>query len=213
MRKLTAYITLFCCICFSSLLHANNIGANDLGKWGHVYPIIEQDLLAMIKQKLLRMQKDGSLDRLNRKMQSKLTASVNRPKPVSHIGITQERRSWLYDPSIKSTTELKDHLGRVFVNKGTVVNPLDYVSLSKTLLFINADIKEQLDWALEIDKRSQNPVVIIFTSGEVFPLMKQHQKRFYFDQHGTITKKLNIQHVPAFVIQEGKKLRITEEVI
>jgi conjugal transfer pilus assembly protein TraW len=43
--------------------------------------------------------------------------------------------------------------------------------------------------------------------------MKAEQRRFYFDQSGTLTTKLGIHAVPAVVEQRGRILAIREMVV
>ena len=54
---------------------------------------------------------------------------------------------------------------------------------------------------------------IIMVKGSPFDLMKAKQRRFYFDQKGTLTAKFDIRHTPASVRQEGTMLRVQEIVL
>jgi conjugal transfer pilus assembly protein TraW len=67
-----------------------------------------------------------------------------------------------------------------------MINPLDYVTLSKELLFVDGRDVEQVAWALTFER----------------PL--------YFDQKGLLTRRFQIAAVPASVTQEGRRLRIRE---
>jgi conjugal transfer pilus assembly protein TraW len=43
--------------------------------------------------------------------------------------------------------------------------------------------------------------------------MKANQRRFYFDQAGSLTAKFGIEHTPASVEQKGKILIVTEDAL
>jgi conjugal transfer pilus assembly protein TraW len=50
----------------------------------------------------------------------------------------------------------------------------------------------------------------ILVNGGPMDLMRRWKKRVYFDQGGSMVKRLGIENVPALVTQDGKRLRIDE---
>ena len=52
---------------------------------------------------------------------------------------------------------------------------------------------------------------LILVGGAPLELMKARQRRFYFDQGGTLVKHFGIRAVPATVEQQGRALIITEQ--
>jgi len=178
----------------------------DFGVVGTTFEIKEEDLLEVIEKKLQQMSVDGSLETHQKQMADKAQEKIKRPNPVEGIQHTTKPRSFLYDPSLTVPYDLKDHEGRVFHAKGTKVNPLDFKSLSKPLLFIDGDEKAQVEWAMEQEPLAQ----IILTGGSPFELMEKLDRPIYFDQGGTLTKKLGIVQVPARVTQQDKTLLIEE---
>ena len=99
----------------------------------------------------------------------------------------------------------------VVVAKGTRVNPLHHQSFKQDLIFIDADIQSQLDWALE-ENRNTNAMIIL-VKGSILQIMRDYKVRIYFDQNGFLLKSFNIEAVPARVSQEGDLLKIEELVI
>ena len=120
-------------------------------------------------------------------------------------------RSWIYDPTITVGQDLRDARGVVLVAAGTRVNPLDTVGLRQRLIFLNADDPAQLKWALA--NSTQLDAKLMLVGGSPFASMKSAQRRFFFDQSGTLTTKLGIRAVPAVVEQAGRQLRIREIVL
>lgn len=178
----------------------------DYGVVGATFEIIEEDLLEVIGQNLRKLNEDGSLQKHQQKIALEVQEKIKRPKAVEGIQHTKEPRSFTYDPSITVPYDLKDHQGKIFHAKGTKVNPLDSQSLSKPLVFIDGDDGSQVEWAMTQQPTSQ----IILTKGSPFELMEKIDRPVYFDQEGTLAKKLGIQQVPARVTQQDKYLLIEE---
>jgi conjugal transfer pilus assembly protein TraW len=93
---------------------------------------------------------------------------------------------------------------------GTRVNPLDTVSLSRPLLFIDARDTAQLDRAQRLLASARARVKLILTGGSYLDLMRRWKLAVFYDQQGHLTTQLGIRHVPALVTQDGKRLRIDE---
>ena len=188
----------------------------DLGTHGTTYEIQEQDLIEYIKSKLKTMEESGELQKKQEEMQKQTKERAMRPKPVEGITNAKEYREYTYDPTFILDEDIKDSTGKILFVKGTKVNPLDTLPFTKTLIFLNGDDEEQVNWGVEQYKKMQDDskkgenVKLILTNGSPIELMEKYKIRFYFDQSGYLTKKLNIKHVPAIMKQEGKGLLIKE---
>jgi conjugal transfer pilus assembly protein TraW len=190
---------------------AASADAKNYGQHGAVFPVIEDDLLLTIQSKLLAMQASGALDRANRQLAARTEAHVRRPPRVPGIVAAIAARRWSFDPTITVKKDLRDGQGRVVVPAGTRVNPLDTVPLRQKLVFLDGDDATQIAWA-----RTHTTAVdakLILVGGSPFDLMKAEQRRFYFDQSGTLTRHFGIRAVPALVEQAGRALRVTEFLI
>lgn len=187
---------------------ASSLGAADYGQMGEAFPIIEDDLLAVIEAKLRHLEATGGIEALQRQMQQQALASVRRPKPVSGIGPTISRREWLFDPSMVVEDDIRDQKGNLIAARGQRVNPLAFVELRQALVFVNGDSPLEVDWA--VANYTATNAKIVFVGGSPFDLMKPYQRRFYFDQGGTLTSKFGIAHTPAVVAAAGENLRVTE---
>ena len=187
---------------------AAHLQAADHGQMGETFPIIETDLLTTIETRLKTLEANGGIERMQRQMQEQAVASVRRPKPVDGMTPATARREWLFDPSIVTEDDIVDAKGNLIAARGTRVNPLDMVQLSQALVFIDGDNPAELAWAVKTwsDARAK----IIFVSGSPFDAMKPWQRRFFFDQGGTLTGKFGIRHTPAVVSAAGSNLKISE---
>lgn len=195
---------------FAVLSLSSAAAAQDLGVIGPVYPIAEPSLLEVILTKLREAGANGALARLQREAQAKVTRATQEPAPVAGITKTARARSFYYDPSIVVPYAITDADRRVIAVPGTKLNPLDTVSLSRELLFIDARDAAQVARAAQLLEERGGKLKVILTGGSYLELMRRWKRPVYFDQRGVLTEKLGIRHVPAIVSQEGKRLRIDE---
>ena len=184
--------------------------AQDLGVVGPVYPIAEPNLLELIVAKLREADTTGRLAMLQQNARANVTRAIEQPAPIGNVTKTVKPRNFYYDPSIVIPYAITDAEGKVIVAPGTKVNPLDTVSLSKQLLFIDARDAWQVGRAKAILEERQGKVKLILTGGSYLDLMRRWKRPVFYDQQGQLTEKLGIRHVPALVSQEGKRLRIDE---
>lgn len=180
--------------------------AKNLGVRGHTWEIIETDLLTHLKAKASAFAGNGGLDAWQKDAERQVRSYVETPPPVADVTPALEDRSRLFDPSIRVAEDIHDHEGRLIAKAGTLVNPLDYVTLSKDLLFIDGRDEAQVTWALGIKR----PAKIVLVAGPVAALMREHKRALYFDQKGLLTRRFQIAAVPASVSQDGRRLRIQE---
>lgn len=185
------------------------LAAKDLGVFGEVFEIEEADLLEVIQGKLADLEKSGELQNHQAKIARKTQEIIERPNAVAGITHTTKPRTFIYDPSITLTSDIADHEGRVFAAKGERINPLNYRSMTKPLLFIDGDEGDHLTWAFsQIKLHPQAKIILV--KGAPLQIMQEMGMQVYFDQHGKITNKLGITQVPAKVTQQGDYLQIEE---
>jgi len=175
--------------------------SKDLGAFGKTYEIAEQDFLEFIKERLQKLAASGQLASLQAKLGAESRKKIDRPTPVKEITKATKNRSWVFDPTITPKQDIKDASDNAIIKAGTKVNPLNLVSLTKTLIFYDADDKEQVMWVQKIDKELRGKTKLILVNGSIFEQVKLFQKAIYFDQSGKITSHFSIKHVPATVAQ------------
>ena len=173
-----------------------------LGVHGKLYEIGEEDMLSYVKRKA------GEIDMraLRESMEKKLEESYAKHSLVSlNVPSAERKRVRYVDPSVVVRNPLYDHTGEMISPAGTV-NPLDHVSLSKSILVLK---EEQLEAALEkIGKRGEKSILIL-TDGDIRRASSLAGQPVY-KANPFILKRLKIEKVPSLVEQEGWKLRIKE---
>lgn len=182
--------------------------AKDYGQQGTVFPIVEPDLLEQIRVKLQRLEASGETARFNTDLKRRTIARVNRPEPVAGLGTASSPRQWTFDPTITVEADISDDKGRLIISAGTRVNPLDTVALRQKLIFIDGDDAGQLAWAIKAHKAADAKLILV--RGAPLDLMRTRQRRFYFDQGGTLVKRFGIRAVPAIVEQQARILLVRE---
>jgi len=173
---------------------------------GQTWEIREIDLLAHLKAKAAAFAGNGGLAAWQKDAERRVRSYVETPAPVAGIAPAREDRSRLFDPSIRVTEDIRDHEGSLIAKAGTLVNPLDYVTLSKDLLFVDGRDEAQVTWALAFER----PAKIVLVAGPALALMREHNRPLYFDQKGLLARRFEIAAVPASVTQDGRRLRIRE---
>lgn len=176
---------------------------------GKTYPIVEEDFLAYIQERLSTLEKQGKIDDYKKKAQETTRHYVDQPTG-EHVPKATESVTRYFDPSISVPYDIYDGQGRILHRADTVVNPLLSVSLSSQLLFFNGNDQDQVKWAFDYAQKAGWRVKPILTEGSPADLMRTWKKRVFFDQKGFLVEKLGIQQVPAIVKQEDKVLRIDE---
>lgn len=200
---------LFQTAAFVALASAGQGAAKDLGTHGPLFEVEEPSLLDTIKNRLTEMEAAGELDQMRQEMQHTTRAYVNRPRPVPGLGKAEEYSIWEVDLSITLTEDLVDHQGVVFARAGTVVNPMAYSRFNKRIVLIDGDDPDQVSFALS-DGDELNTLLVL-VNGDPLGLMREHGRRFYFDQDAVLVNRFGIQNVPA-VVQRADPLMQVEEI-
>ena len=155
--------------------------------------------------------KAGEIDMqaLHESISKKVEKSYAEHSSVSlNVPSATEERVRYVDPSVNVRNPLYDHAGKMISPSG-VVNPLDHVSLSKSILVLK---EEQLEMALEeIGKRGGKPILIL-TDGDI-RRASSLAGQIVYKASPFVLKRLQVEKVPSIVTQEGRKLRVEEIIL
>ena len=183
--------------------------AADLGTWGDLWPIQEQDMLSLITQRLEALEKSGRWGQEMEAFKERVKTNSQRPAPVEGIKEADKYEQRWFDPSIKLTEDLKDQNGVLFARKGQVLNPLKTVPFMQTLYFIDGDDPDQVAWM----KRQVPETLIskiILVKGSIPDTSAALDSRIYFDQNGVLSQRFGLTSVPARITPapSGERLNI-----
>ena len=183
---------------------AARASGKDLGVHGKLYEIKEEDMLSYVRRKAGEI----SMAALRESMERKLEESYAKHSLVSlDVPSATEERVRYVDPSVNVRNPLHDHTGKMIFPAG-VVNPLDHVSLSKSILVLREDqVKRALE---ETDKRDEKPILLL-TDGDI-RRASLLAGRMVYKATPFMLRRLQVEKVPSLVTQESKKLRVKEVV-
>ena len=184
--------------------------AKDLGVRGATWPVAEPDLLAAIEARLRGMESSGELARLEREARANARARLEAPDPVPGIVPATEERARLLDPSVTVPRDIRTPDGALVAAAGTRVNPLERMTLTRGLLFVDGRREAEIAWALAREEEDARPARIVLLAGRPLELMRRHRRPFFFDQGGVLAARFGIAATPSLVGQAGTLLRITE---
>jgi len=177
---------------------------------GPTYSITEPDMLEEMQAKLKDMEKSGRLKELQAEAIKRSEGHIEAPNPVKGLTRTITAKTYYFDPSYVVPSTITTPSGQVIGQAGQRINPLDYVPMSKHLMFFDGNDKEQISMAIRLMKRYEGRVKPILTSGRPLDLTKAWKQQVFFDQGGSLVKRFGIKQVPALVSQDNKRLRIDE---
>ena len=184
--------------------------AEDLGVVGPTYDIAEPDLLDVIESRLKNMEKTGELARKQNEHRDRVVAAVEKPRPVDGLKATVTRRRFFIDPTWILDRDIRNADGAILFARGLRVNPLDHVSLRERLVFFDGRDRRQVAFAQQALASPEGGAKPILIAGEPLALMRVWKRRVFYDQGGSLTRRLGIRQVPAVVSQDGKRLRVDE---
>lgn len=187
------------------------VHVNDLGVHGALFAVEEESLLEVMQKRLLDLQASGQLTVLQDKMVEYAQQKALAPTRVQHLTKTTKKRVYRYDPTLVMESDMviaKIVHGKevVIARKGDRVNPLDTVSLTRGLLFIDGDDEAQLKLIEAYSKHFD----IVLVGGKPIDIQRQYNVPMFFDQGGILSKRFGIQHVPAKIEQVSQKDRYVQ---
>lgn len=198
---LAAFLAL--ALVFPVSLPAARAAGKDLGVHGRLYEIKEEDMLSFIKRKAggidmraLRENMTGNLERTHEKLS------------VVSLGVppAEEERTRYVDPSVNVPNPVYDLAGKIVSPAGTV-NPLEYVPLSRPILFLREDQVEPL-----LKKIKEKKPLLLLTDGDV-RAASSLAGRMVYRASPLILERLQVEKTPSLVTQEGLSLRVKEMVL
>lgn len=205
---------------------ANASYSKDLGQYGHVFSIVEVNMLDWIYARLNHMKASGELKRLEDQAIVEVKKHIRRPKPTN-LGVTTKPRTFYKTPEFVLQADIKDSFGRVLYPKGLSFNPLDASTYPESVkayhpkapdykviwLFFNGDDNREVNFIqkelIQLDKANK-PYKLILTGGDIKVVSHYLKRRVYFDLYGYFSRYFNLIYVPSIVQKDGVRFKIQE---
>ena len=181
------------------------VWAVDLGTFGAMYPIAEPDALAEMKAKAARVDWKKYLDR------EKLTRKVReyRPKDLERLPAAGRDRTFLADMTYTLDMDIPDGKGGILYPKGYTFNPLDFVTLDRTLVIIDGSDARQVEWFRKSAWRGDVKSMLLLTGGNWYKVQEKLKRPVFFADKRLVAK-LGLKAVPAVALQKGRYMEVRE---
>ena len=171
--------------------HKDSNSDVDLGNFGPVYPVIEENVIEMMKRRLAGIDMEG-------KKKAAVEGFWKKQVYVDLKPATKDER-WLIDPTVKAIGDVVNPNGDVLAYKGQVLNPLETVTLPLTIYVIDAKNIQQLEW---LSKEMNNGKI----KGNIKVMTTRIDKEKGWDHLAAIRKHLGreVYIVPKEVVERFK---------
>lgn len=153
-----------------------------------MYPVIEPDLLALIKQHAAE-ESANSASRLNQQK--------------------DQLKQWAKEPfaqTLPEATEIKRHRFETSQEAKSFLGE----NYRREWLFIDASRAQHLDLAHAFYREKNGIRRVILVSGSVEKAQNVLKQRVWFDQAGSLIKRLQIEALPAFVVMDATGVSVTQ---
>ncbi len=192
------------------LMLAGACQAQTLEPIGPVYPIAETSALDMLVNKLQHMERTGELQRLQEHAVRRAMGSVTQMPPVSGVSaVTQRAQRWI-DPTVTYAQAVSTDDGRIVVPAGTRVNPLELMSLTRSLVFFDGRDPHQREAVRRLVATQPGRIKPILVAGSWLDLTRSWKTQVYFDQQGSLSQRFGVRAVPSVIRQHGRLLLLEE---
>ena len=191
-------------------LFCSNLFALDVGTFGSTYEIAEKDALEWIyNERLPELESKGEIKKMQKVLQTKAVQNVEKPKGVKLSTVVEHivRKKNLM---VKVGQDIHDADGNLLLAKGSKFNPFKNLPESKkTLVFIDGDDNEQVNWAIkEYNKNKETHIIL--TQGKPIEIAKDRNVPIYFDQLQAYINHFGVERVPTKLYRQGHYLYLEE---
>jgi len=171
------------------------------------YPIHEQDMEALVKERLTQVDWGKVRDELERNVKARLHKGPDLP-----LTPAWEARVFTVDITQRYEHDIQNHDGSaVIVKAGTEINPLAYVSLRHRYLVIDGRDPQHIAYARSMMTEDRS-VKVWLSAGDVAEVGKQLHAPVYWVQPDMVNR-FQLAHVPSVISQHGPVLKIEEVVL
>ena len=179
----------------------------DLGRTGPIWPITEPDLAEVLKARA------ASLD-LPARAEAAM-ARFWRQVPAVTLPPAQSSTTRRFRPETRTSSDLRDHNGKLLLPGGSLLNPLQTLPLTARILVLDAQDPHELAWART--QRDPNRATIHLITNpdrqggwDAWRALQQQLdgQPFLLDRH--LADRLRVRATPSLIEAEGTELVVHE---
>lgn len=181
----------------------------DLGKWGTVYPVQEEDLAQRMQENAAKIDWTA--------MRDHAVGNFWKKQPFTEITAATTDRVFSFDPSFTVSQDIPLPNGGFLARKGEVVNPLDRVPFDQALIVFDATDKDQILTVAHLVKDTHAARLTLLASNldrdhameQVTTLSNQFGWPVQL-LNGQIRDAFHITHVPCVVEASQRRFHVHE---
>lgn len=181
--------------------------AVELGTVGATYPIAEKDLMERFKEVIAGLDKDKLIKEIQEKGKKQILEY--RPRDLLTLPAATKDDSFSVDMTWTLPFDIPDGKGGLIYPKGFTFNPLNHVYYTRTLVFIDASDKRQVDWLLASPFSKKLSARIMLTGGSYYDFIRKHRRHVFYAPR-SVVERLRLRYVPAVAVQQGTKMVVYE---
>lgn len=171
---------------------------------GPTYEIEEPNILALIKERIAKVDWNAQVEQAKATVLTKRTAGRDLP-------VADKSESYLVDLSIVNNRDLRGTRGEVFASAGMTINPFDYMTTQRRYVFFDANDDEQLAQAVRWREKYAYTTMISTvppTSKERRTFVIEQLRQPVYEINEMLISRFKLSAVPSVAYQEGKMLRV-----
>ena len=175
--------------------------AKTIGVLGKVYPIAERDALEEIEERARQVDWPSLL--------AGKRPENFRPPNLVRLPRVNRGRSFLVDMTYTLDFDIPDGKGGILYPKGYRFNPLDYIPFNQTLVIIDGDDSEQVEW-LQGSPLAHRPDTLILLTGGNFAGVGEGLGRAVFYAMRPVIERFQLKAVPSVIRPNGQFMEVEE---
>ena len=191
---------LLCCLILLPALAAATV--KTLPSVGATYEIAEKDGLTEIEDRAKAVDWSKALPKISQ-------VEKYRPSNMDAVPRAKAARVILVDMTYTLERDIQDGRGGVLFPKGYKFNPFDAVPFDMTLVLIDGDDRDQVEW-LDASSLLNDPKTRIMATGGSSRELTERFKRPVSYADNRVTKRFRVEAVPAIIQAQGKLIKVEE---
>lgn len=182
----------------------------DLGVAGATYPVVEPDILDEMRAKAAQLEPagPGGIEQRAEALKSYRPGNLRELPRATETRVHHPDFTYTLPFDIPQVDQAGNIIG-VLYPTGYTFNPLEYMQWDGTLVIIDGDDPEQIEWFKQSEYAQDYRTKILLSQGRWFDV-EQELKQAVFYAESFLIDKLNVRNVPAVVFQEGAVMTVKE---
>lgn len=176
---------------------------------GKTYDFAEQDMLEAIQEHIINNKE--KIEQKYEDMKQQTQDKVNNMTPVLIVKPFHARENRVFYPNTEyvNPNDIKDAKGGIIYRAGYKYDPMHYIQLPYTIVIINGDRKDEIEWLKKSDMLGTAAYRILITEGKYAEVTKALSQHIFFATD-PILSRMGIKATPSIVSQEKNKLKVME---